>query len=107
MRCKLERTSNPSLQAYIGAKGELTKNPDGSYHFKMDNKMSINTNISDPNTTLGDVNYLPSPEVSFKTRSGTLYVFENIERERAVDGCFRQGNQYLGFDNEPDITDEY
>ena len=106
MRVKLERTSNAELLRFINEMGDLSRNSDGSYMFKMDNGRTIATSPARPNTTLGDVNYPLSPSVSFQTQSGTLYDFKNIERERAVDGCFRQGNQYLGFDNEPDITDD-
>ena len=90
----------------MGCKGDLSENNNGGYQFRMDNGLMINTSEIEPNTTLGDVNYPASPSVSFTTLSGSTYDFENIERERIVDGCFREDNQYLGFEKD-DIDREY
>ena len=106
MRCKLIRTSNYKMSQFVGKEGELTHNYKGGYTFKMDNGFRIETNEVMPNTTLGDVNYPNSPSVSFTTSSGSTYDFENIERERAVDGCFKSNDGvFLGYD-EPDICDD-
>ena len=32
--------------------------------------------------------------------SGSTYVFENMERERAVDGVFKKDNQFLGYNKD-------
>ncbi len=106
MRVRLKYTSNPNMQEFMGQKGELSENDKGGYLFQMDNGLIINTSETEPHTTLGSVNYPESPSVSFRTLSGSTYDFENIERERLVDGCFREDNHYLGFEKE-DFDREY
>lgn len=97
MKCKLYFTDNEKLEKFIGELGHLTKTSDNRYQFAMLNGSTITTSPIEPNTELGSVDYAPSRSVSFKTTSGNIYDFENVDVERLVDGCFREGNKFLGF----------
>ena len=66
----------------------------------MDNGKTISTSRIAPNTTLGDFNHPSCKEFSFKTASGSTYVFDVCNREKLFDGCFRKDNQYQSYDTE-------
>ena len=96
MKCKLYFTDNENLQRFIGKPGFLTKIDNSRYQFLMEDGSAIKTSPVKPGTELGSVDYAPSRSVSFRTVNGNIYDFENIGVERLVDGCFRDGNQFLG-----------
>lgn len=100
MKAKLKYTNSPVSKRYIGEIGEIEKNARNGYSFIMNNGLTINTTGVREGTQLGNIDYKNTPEFSFETTSGSTYVFENMERERAVDGVFKKDNQFLGYNKD-------
>lgn len=96
---KLSYTSNPKLQEYIGCVGTLEKNARGGYAFSMrDNGLTINTTGVQFGTVLGDVDVPNCRNLGFQTQSGTMYQFDFMDYERAIDGTQMVGNRFVGFE---------
>lgn len=100
MKVKLNGTTNPNMQKFVGEVGEIYKNEHNGYTFAMENGLSISTStVDDSAPHLGDIDNVNTMSLYFQTKSGSSYDFENIEyRERTFDGAFRKDNQFLGFD---------
>lgn len=100
MKARLKYTNSSISQKYIGQMGEIERNARNGYSFIMDNGLTINTTGVKEGTQLGSIDVKTAPELSFETMSGSTYVFENMERERAVDGVFKKDNQFLGYNKD-------
>lgn len=100
MKARLKYTNSHIAQKYIGQMGEIERNTRNGYSFIMNNGLTINTTGVKEGTQLGSIDVKTAPELSFETMSGSTYVFENMERERAVDGVFKDGNRFLGFEKD-------
>lgn len=100
VKVKLAYVSNPNMAQYEGCEGVLKQNNKGGWSFIMNNGKTISTSRIAPNTTLGDFNHPSCKEFSFKTASGSTYVFDVCNREKLFDGCFRKDNQYQSYDTE-------
>lgn len=100
MKARLKYTNSAISQKYIGQMGEIERNARNGYSFIMDNGLTINTTGVKEGTQLGSIDVKTAPESSFETMSGSTYVFENMERERAVDGVFKKDNQFLGYNKD-------
>lgn len=79
MKVKLNDTTNPNMQKFIGEVGEIYKNEHNGYTFAMENGLSISTStVDDYAPHLGDIDNVNTRSLYFQTKSGSSYDFENI-----------------------------
>lgn len=98
-RVKLQSTNNPKMMSFEGEYGTLTPNSKGGWNFEMEKGGIISTSEIAPNTTLGDLNHPSCKEFSFTTKSGSTYIFDICNRERLIDGCQRNDNQFQSYND--------
>lgn len=99
-RVKLHSTNSSKMMGFVGEYGTLEKNSKGGWNFVMERGGIISTSEIVPNSTLGDLNHPRCKEFSFTTKSGSIYIFDICNRERLIDGCQRNDNQFQSYNNE-------